>query len=139
MARAILPLMHTWRAAVLNQDKAGLVRVALPEAREGIGEALEDKSSPLWKSLFAGSRSFRAFLEDPSTRIAVFEHHLILGSHYQVTACFFRDELQWPTNYLALQELVKRRTVRCLDWVFGEEGEWFVSYGFGMPERVPRR
>ena len=136
LARAIVPLMEVWRQAVLTRDAATLVRLALPEYRNGVSTALRNRRSLLYRTLYAPGAPYQLFLRDPKPRIAVFEHHLLAESRTYAAACFFKRDIQWPTSYIALQKMSQSQTVRCLDWGFteSEEKEWYVSYGFAMGE-----
>ena len=136
IGRAITPRIQAWRDAVLKRDAATLVRFALPESRKSVAQALRDQRSPLSRTLFGIKGSYRVLVTDPSVRIMIFEHHLIGNSHNYATACFFKGEIRWPSSYIPLQEIAEGKAVKCLDWGFtqNEENQWFVSYGFAMPE-----
>lgn len=137
LSQAIVPLMEVWREAVLKRDTPTLVRLALPEYRNGVSAALQNRRSLLYRTLYAQGAPYPLLLKDRKTRIAVFEHHLLAESHNRyATACFFNRDIRWPTSYLALQKMKQPQALRCLDWGFteGEEKQWYVSYGFAMPD-----
>jgi hypothetical protein len=131
---ASVSAVEAWAQALLAHNIQRLAAYQFEEARPWIRQQLEDPDSTLSRILFGRQDTVESYLEgitDP--QIAVFEQRPYHPGDL-LTACIFdgaRRRPPWPDSYVKLKSLSDRRNLLCND-IQHAEGQWYVSYGFGL-------
>lgn len=127
-------VMKHWRDAVSRKATDVVISHALPEAREVVERALNDKTSSLYLALY-GTRT-QNFLQNPAVRTLLIPHKDLADHGMGTTACFLGPNQQqppWPISRDDLREFSREPGVFCI-FAFRADRRWYVSYEFGNPE-----
>lgn len=124
---------NTWRNAVSLRKTADVAAYALPEARDGVARALNNKGASLRGALY-GERT-QQLLQNPKLRTLLIPHDDLAEHGMGTSVCFVgpkQQEPSWPISRDELSEFSRKMDVLCI-FAFRADQRWYVSYEFANP------